>query len=91
MLGGRIAIVTGAGGGLGRLHALQLARWGTKILVNDIGVALAEQVAREIERAGGEAIAFAASVRDEPRIEDMVAPAMDAWGRVAGLRRRGRA
>lgn len=60
MLGGRIAIVTGAGGGLGRSHALQLARWGTKILVNDIGVALAEQVAREIERAGGEAIAFAA-------------------------------
>ena len=82
MLGGRIAIVTGAGGGLGRSHALLLARLGAKVLVNDMNEAAADTVAREIGGAGGEAIGFAASVTDEARIAAMVARAMEAWGRV---------
>lgn len=81
MLGGRVAIVTGAGGGLGRSHALTLARLGAKVLVNDVSLAAAERVAREI---GGtaEAIGFAASVTDEERIAEMVARAVEDWGRV---------
>jgi len=81
-LNGRVAIVTGAGGGLGRSHALMLSRLGAKILVNDMNPAAAERVAREIETAGGEAIGFAASVTDEARIGEMVVGAMAAWGRV---------
>lgn len=88
---GRVAIVTGAGGGLGREHALALAARGAKVLVNDFGGATdgtggsserAEAVAREIREAGGEAIANGASVTDVAAVEAMVAQAMDTWGRV---------
>ena len=82
MLRGRVAIVTGAGGGLGRSHALTLARLGAKVLVNNMDPGAAELVEREIRESGGEAIGFAASVTDEPRIGEMVARAMAAWGRV---------
>ncbi len=88
---GRVAIVTGAGGGLGREHALALAARGAKVLVNDFGGATdgtggsserAEAVAREIREAGGEAIANGASVTDVAAVEAMVAQAMAAWGRI---------
>jgi NAD(P)-dependent dehydrogenase (short-subunit alcohol dehydrogenase family) len=88
---GRVAIVTGAGGGLGRQHALALAQRGAKVVVNDLGggvdgsgssATAAERVVAEIRSAGGEAIASAASVTDFDAVQGMVAQAMDAWGRV---------
>ncbi|OYU98144.1 MAG: 3-hydroxyacyl-CoA dehydrogenase, partial [Burkholderiales bacterium PBB5] len=80
-LQGRVAIVTGAGGGLGRTHAHLLARHGAKVVVNDLGPA-ALKVAEEIVAAGGEAVAFQASVTDEAQIQAMVAETVERWGRI---------
>jgi NAD(P)-dependent dehydrogenase (short-subunit alcohol dehydrogenase family) len=77
---GRVAIVTGAGGGLGRSHALALAARGAKVVVNDL--ANADAVVAEITAAGGQAIANAASVTDEAAVAAMVQQALGAWGRV---------
>ena len=88
---GKVAIVTGAGGGLGRCHALDLASRGAKVVVNDLGGAVdgtggslsaAEKVVEEIKSAGGEAIANGASVTDLAQVEEMVKQTMDTWGRV---------
>ncbi|MBV8682705.1 MAG: SDR family NAD(P)-dependent oxidoreductase [Caulobacteraceae bacterium] len=88
---GKVAIVTGAGGGLGRQHALELARRGAKVVVNDLGGAMdgsggsseaAKKVVAEIEAAGGEALANGSSVTDDAGVARMVADAMDRWGRV---------
>ena len=88
---GRVAIVTGAGGGLGRAHAMALAARGAKVLVNDLGGArdgsggsagAAEAVVAEIRAAGGEALANSASVTDWQAAQDMVQQAVAAWGRV---------
>lgn len=88
---GRVAIVTGAGGGLGRQHALALAARGAKVVVNDLGgasdgtggsVSAAEAVVQEIRAAGGEAIANGASVTNFVAVQAMVQQAMDTWGRV---------
>ncbi|WP_088280977.1 SDR family NAD(P)-dependent oxidoreductase [Ideonella sp. A 288] len=76
----RVAIVTGAGGGLGRQHALALAARGARVLVNDLGNAQA--VADEIVAAGGQALAHGASVTDPAAVQAMVAQAVQAWGRV---------
>ena len=87
----RVAIVTGAGGGLGRLHALALAARGAKVVVNDLGGALdgsggsataAEAVVAEIRAAGGTAMANSASVTDFAAVQAMVQQTMDAWGRI---------
>jgi NAD(P)-dependent dehydrogenase (short-subunit alcohol dehydrogenase family) len=78
----RVAIVTGAGGGLGRAHALFLAGHGARVVVNDVGTGAADRVAGEISAAGGEAMAFTASVTDEAAIKAMVGRAREAWGRV---------
>jgi NAD(P)-dependent dehydrogenase (short-subunit alcohol dehydrogenase family) len=80
-LQGRIAIVTGAGAGLGRTHALVLARYGAKVVVNDLGQD-ADAVAHEIVEAGGEAMAFQASVTSEAGIQEMVAATIERWGRI---------
>ncbi|MBQ1542036.1 3-oxoacyl-ACP reductase [Caulobacter sp. CCUG 60055] len=88
---GQVAIVTGAGGGLGRQHALELARRGAKVVVNDLGGSVdgsggsseaAQKVVEEIKAAGGEAIANGSSVTDDAGVALMVKQAMDAWGRV---------
>jgi len=88
---GQVAIVTGAGGGLGRQHALALAARGAKVLVNDLGgardgsggsVSAADAVVAEIRAAGGEALANGASVTDFVAVQAMVKQAVDAWGRV---------
>jgi len=88
---GRVAIVTGAGGGLGRQHALALARRGARVVVNDLGGAVdgsgasltaAQRVVEEIRAAGGEAMANGASVTDFEAVQQMVRQATDAWGRV---------
>jgi NAD(P)-dependent dehydrogenase (short-subunit alcohol dehydrogenase family) len=82
MLDGKTAIVTGAGGGLGRVHALYLASKGAKILVNDVTTGAAERVAQEVRDSGGTALAYAASVTDEAAIETMVGTVLDAWGHI---------
>lgn len=78
----RIAIVTGAGGGLGRQHALFLARQGAKVVVNDLSQEAANGVAAEIAAAGGTALAIAGSVTDEAAVASLVSRTMAAWGRI---------
>lgn len=87
----RVAIVTGAGGGLGRCHALELARRGAKLVINDLGGAMdgsggnsaaAEAVVAEIKAMGGEAIANGSSVNDEAGVQKMIDDAMAAFGRI---------
>jgi len=88
---GRVAIVTGAGAGLGRSHAMLLASRGAKVVVNDPGgsvdgtggtAAVADKVVAEIKAAGGEAVASYASVADEKSAQSIIDVAMNAWGRV---------
>ena len=88
---GKVAIVTGAGGGLGRAHSLELAKRGAKVVVNDLGGAVdgtggsseaAQKVVAEIEAAGGTAIANGASVTDDAGVAHLVKQTMDAFGRV---------
>ena len=87
---GKVAIVTGAGGGIGKEHALELAKRGAKVLVNDLGGAVdgsgasdaAEEVVREIISNGGEAISNGASVTDLDAVKAMVDQTMNEWGRI---------
>jgi NAD(P)-dependent dehydrogenase (short-subunit alcohol dehydrogenase family) len=86
----RVAIVTGAGGGLGREYALELAKRGAKVVVNDLGGArdgtgssdAAAKVVEEIEAAGGTAMANGGSVTDQAQMEELVAKTKEAWGGV---------
>jgi NAD(P)-dependent dehydrogenase (short-subunit alcohol dehydrogenase family) len=88
---GQVAIVTGAGGGLGKSHALEFARRGAKVVVNDLGGALdgsggssaaADAVVAAITAAGGEAIADGASVTDEKGVANLIERTMSKWGRI---------
>ncbi len=87
----RVAIVTGAGTGLGRSHALALASRGVKVVVNDLGGALdgsgssgsvADSVVREIEAAGGEAMASGANVTKPDEVEAMINDTLQRWGQI---------
>lgn len=88
---GRVAIVTGAGNGIGRLHALELARRGARVVVNDLGSttdgtgsssSVAEAVVAEIDEAGGEAVPSTHSVSTPEGGAAIVQTAVDAWGKV---------
>ncbi len=88
---GKVVIVTGAGGGLGRQHALEFARRGAKVMINDLGGSMdgaggsseaAQKVVEEIKAFGGEAIANGSSVTDDAGVALMIKQAMDAWGRI---------
>jgi NAD(P)-dependent dehydrogenase (short-subunit alcohol dehydrogenase family) len=85
---GQVAIVTGAGAGLGRSHALALAARGAKVVINDLGgrdgslSAGSLAVVAEIEAAGGEAIANGANVADMTQVQLMVEQTMEKWGRI---------
>ena len=88
---GQVAIVTGAGGGLGRQHALELGRRGAKVVVNDLGgsvdgsggsASAAEQVAQEIRDNGGTAMSNDASVTDFEAVQAMVNETVAKWGRI---------
>ena len=78
----KVAIVTGAGGGLGRAHALALAAHGARVVVNDLGADAASAVVDEIERRGGVAITNGGNVTDPAAMQAMVDQAMAQWGRV---------
>ena len=90
-LSGRVAIVTGAGGGLGRAHALLLAQRGAKVVVNDLGSTpdgteassgVAQAVVNEILASGGQAMANGASVTDIAQVSALMTETLDRWGRV---------
>jgi NAD(P)-dependent dehydrogenase (short-subunit alcohol dehydrogenase family) len=81
-LQGRVAIVTGSGGGLGRAHALYLAAEGARVVVNDLDSLAAETVVRDIVTAGGEAQAVACSVTDADGMQRVAAGALERWGRI---------
>ena len=88
LLTGRVAVVTGAGRGIGRAHALELARQGAAVVVNDFGVSLAgektespaDQVVAEIEALGGRAVANGADVADFGQAEAMIRQAVETFG-----------
>ncbi len=87
---GQVAIVTGAGGGIGKQHALELSRRGAKVVVNDLGGGVdgtgtsdaSEEVVDQIKSEGGEAIANGASVTDLEAIKEMTKETIDKWGRI---------
>ncbi|MFM8304605.1 MAG: SDR family NAD(P)-dependent oxidoreductase [Actinomycetota bacterium] len=91
MLAGRVAVVTGSGRGIGRAHAMRLAAYGARVVVNDLGVAPdgspteespAEEVVREIRAAGGEAVADGSDISTAAGGEAVVQRALDEWGSI---------
>ena len=87
----QVVIVTGAGNGLGKCHALEFARRGARVVVNDLGGArdgsgsssdAAAEVVKQIESAGGQAMANGANVADAGQVDAMVGEALEKWGRV---------
>ena len=81
-LKGRVAIVTGSGGGLGRAHVHYLARQGARVVVNDLSQEAVDRVTKEITDEGGTAMAIAGSVTDDGAVGAMVSRVLDEWDRV---------
>ena len=88
---GKVALVTGSGGGIGKGYALELGKRGAKVVVNDLGGAVdgsggsltaAETVVKEIQDNGGDAMANGANVCNQDEVKNMVEQAMEKWGRV---------
>ena len=79
---GRVALITGAGGGLGRQHALALAARGAQVVVNDLHEAAVNQVVADIRAAGGQALGIACSVSDAQAVQAMVNEVQAQWGRI---------
>src|SRR5580765_2826643 len=90
LLDGKVAIVTGAGHGIGRGHALELAKHGARVVVNDLGGSVtgegasqdADLTAKLIEQRGGEAVANYSDVSDDEQAGAMIAQAVETWGRL---------
>src|SRR3954462_10378840 len=90
LLDGKIAIVTGAGHGIGRGHALELAKHGARVVVNDLGSSVSGEGASQdadltvklIEQRGGEAVGNYGDVADETQSAEMIQQAVDTWGRL---------
>jgi len=94
LLEGKVAIITGAGGGIGRAEALLFAKEGAKVVVNDVGgtrsgdgasSSMADAVVDEIKKAGGQAISHHESIADAHGAESLIKTAVDAFGRVDAL------
>lgn len=81
-LKGKVAIITGARRGMGRTHALALAKAGAKVVVADISQEDCEKVVQEIKKAGGEALAIKCDVSQKAEVEMMVKKAIEKWGRL---------
>ena len=87
---GKVVVITGAGGGLGKAHALEFAKRGARVVVNDLGCSvhgddssdMADQVVREIKAAGGEAIANKSSVSNHEDAMNIITDAVDAYGTI---------
>src|SRR6266849_6308919 len=90
LLDGKVAIVTGAGHGIGRAHAMELARQGAKVVVNDLGSSVsgagagrdADETVALVEKLGGEAIANYGDVSNDRQCAELVQQAVDSWGRL---------
>src|SRR3984957_18790845 len=82
VLDGKSAIVTGAGSGVGRVSAVRFAQEGARVVVADINLDNAKEAVREIESAGGSAVAVGVDVSDEEQVQAMIAAAVDQYGRL---------
>src|SRR5512144_869339 len=85
LLDGKVAIVTGAGRGIGRGEALELAREGARVVVNELDAEVGQQVVDEIVAAGGEAVLDTGDCSEDETAKGLITTALDTWGRLDAL------